>query len=164
MSMKCRAGWLLSLILAVLLGAMTWKFIIAGQTVRADDGRTVVLLTADERNKVLGEMRGLLETVQGIAQAAADGDLAEAERLARASGMAAAKGEGAIIRKLPLDFKTLGLGTHQAFDDLADFIAGTDDPLAVVGELGSLMGNCTGCHASYRLGIEGRDEAGALAK
>ena len=78
--------------------------------------------------------------------------------------MAAAKGEGAIIRKLPLDFKTLGLGTHQAFDDLADFIAGTDDPLAVVGELGSLMGNCTGCHASYRLGIEGRDDAGALAK
>ncbi len=52
-NMKCRAGWLLSLILAVLLGAMTWKFIIAGQTVRADDGRTVVLLTADERNKLL---------------------------------------------------------------------------------------------------------------
>ncbi len=159
MSLAGKLGWLLSAVLAVGLGAMSYTFLIAGQTEPHADGRTVVLLSADERNKVLGEMRGLLEAVQGITLAAVDGDMAEVQAVATSVGMAAAGGESpALIRKLPLEFKTLGLGTHQAFDDLATLAASSDDPMEVLGEMGAVMSNCTSCHAGYRLGIEGADK------
>ncbi len=158
MKLGCKLGWLLSLVLAIGLVAMAYTFLVAGTTEPHADGRTVVLLSADERNKVLGEMRGLLETVQGITLAAIDGDMEEVQGLATAVGMAAASGESpALIRKLPLEFKTLGLGTHQAFDDLATLATVTNDPLEILGEMGKVMGNCTSCHAGYRLGIEGAD-------
>lgn len=62
-----------------------------------------------------------------------------------------------MIGKLPLDFMTLGMGTHKAFDALADTAENTDDPLVVLGELGDVMNRCTGCHSGYRFGIEGED-------
>jgi len=158
MKLACKLGWLLSLALAIGLAAMSYTFLIKGATEPHADGRTVVLLAADERNKVLGEMRGLLETVQAITLAAVDGDMETVQTLASASGMAAARGESAsIISKLPLSFKKLGLGTHQAFDELATLATVTSDPLDILREMGAVMGNCTSCHAGYRLGIEGAD-------
>ncbi len=158
MSHAGRLGWLISLVLAVALGWMSYNFIIVGQTEPHADGRTVVLLAPDERNKVLGEMRGLLETVQGITLAATEGDMAQVRALATAAGMAAAEGESAaLVGKLPLEFKTLGLRTHRAFDALAARAGDSADPLEVLGEMGKLMGNCTSCHAGYRLGVEGID-------
>ncbi len=158
MKLACKFGWLLSFALAIGLAAMSYTFLVAGTTEPHADGRTAVLVSADERNKLLGEMRGLLETVQGITLAAVDGNMEEVQSLATAVGMAAPRGESpALLRKLPLEFKTLGLGTHRAFDDLATLASVSEDPLEILGELGKVMGNCTSCHAGYRLGIEGVD-------
>mgnify|MGYP000179404161 CR=1 FL=1 len=148
----------ISLVLALALAGVGYIFVVKGNVEPHADGRTVVLLSADERNMVLGEMRGLLEAVQAVVQAATKGDMAEVSTAARAVGMVAAEGESAaMLGKIPLDFMKLGMGTHKAFDALAETADSTDDPLVVLGELGSLMDRCTSCHAGYRFGIEGED-------
>ena len=150
-----KLGWIVSLLLAIGLGAMGYIFLVKGQTVPYADGRTSVLLSPDERNKVLGEMRAILSGTRDIMDDAISGDFQAAEDQARAMGMAAASEDTAIMVKLPLDFKTQGLGLHQSFDDLADFIAANPDPLKVVDEVTALMVQCVACHDAYRLGIEG---------
>lgn len=158
MSVGCKAGWALSAVLAATLGAGAYVVVIQGNTAPYEDGRTVVLLSKDERNRVLGEMRGLLDGAKGIVQAAVAGDMATVEQEARAIGMAAAEGESpALIAKLPADFMSMGMSAHKAMDDLADLATMTDDPLEVLGALGEAMDVCTGCHAGYRLGVEGKD-------
>ena len=97
-------------------------------------------------------MRGLLEAAQAIIEASVANDMATVEAEARKVGMAAAQGESpALMAKLPLEFMTLGLGTHQAMDDLADLAATNPGKDAVLGALAETMLNCTACHASYRL-------------
>ena len=150
-----KIGWALAIVFAIGLGAMSYTFLIKGQTVPYADGRTSVLLLPDERNKVLGEMRDVLAGVQTILEDTVAGDLQAAEDQARSMGMVAAKQDTAIIAKLPLDFKSLGLGLHGSFDDLADFIGENQDPLKVVDEVSTLMVQCVACHGAYRLGIEG---------
>ncbi|SFL43805.1 hypothetical protein [Shimia aestuarii] len=158
MSLACKAGWGVSAVLAGVIVIGGYKLIVQGHTVPSEDGRTVVLLSEDERNRVLAEMRGLLEAAKGITQAAVVGDMETVAAEARAVGMAAADGESpALMAKLPLDFLQLGMSAHKAMDDLADLALTTDDPLVVLGAMGEAMEACTGCHAGYRLGVEGID-------
>jgi cytochrome c556 len=147
-----KLGWLVSLVLAVLLAAGAWLVIVPGAAVPASDGRTAIQLSEGERDKVLGEMRGLLETAQVIIEASLADDMATVETAARAAGMVAAEGESpALIAKLPLEFSKLGFATHRAMDDLADLAATNPGKDAVLGALADTMLNCTACHASYRL-------------
>lgn len=154
-----KLGWILALALAIGLGGMSYVFLVKGQTVPYADGRTSILLSPDERNGVLGEMRAILAGVQEIIENSVAGDLDAARAKASAMGMAAANAESAqLIAKLPLDFKSLGLGLHGSFDDLAATIADTSDPLVVLDEVGTLMVQCVACHDAYRIGIEGEQD------
>lgn len=151
-------AWATAAALAVALGGMSYTFLIHGNVEPHADGRTAVLLLPDERNLVLSEMRGLLEGVQAIVQASVAGDMQSVATTATSVGMIAAQGESPqLISKLPLEFKTLGLGTHADFDELAQLAGVTDDPLEVLSSLGKIMDKCVTCHAGYRLGIEGAD-------
>ncbi|PCH72370.1 MAG: hypothetical protein COC12_06290 [Rhodobacteraceae bacterium] len=147
-------------LIAALLGGV--YLVMVPQNIKTHaDGRSVVLLNQNERNKVLGEMRGLLETVQVVVQAATMGDMEAVAAASSAVGMAAAQAESpALIAKLPFEFKTLGMSTHRAFDSLAETAQGTDDPTVVLTELGNIMDNCVACHSGYRLGVEGADNEG----
>ena len=159
MGLACKAGWGLSAILAGVIAVGGYRIFVGGNTVPYADGRTVVLLNSDERNRVLGEMRALLEGAKGIVQASAAGDMATVAAEARAVGMAAAEAESpAMMAKLPGDFLTLGMSAHQAMDDLADMAEGGAEPMEVLKALGEAMDVCTGCHAGYRLGVEGVDD------
>ena len=159
MGLACKAGWGVSAVLAAVLVVGGSKVFVGGNTVPYSDGRTVVLLSSDERNRVLGEMRMLLEGAKGIVQASVKGDMAAVAQEARAIGMAAAKGESpALMAKLPGEFLTMGMSAHKAMDDLADLAGTTDDPMKVLEALGEAMEVCTGCHAGYRLGVEGIDD------
>ena len=152
MGKSCKFCWGLSAVLIAGLAYGAYKFIVVGSVETGVDGRSVVLLSPDERLKVLGEMRGLLEAVQTITSALVDGDMKTVETTARSVGMAAAEGESpAMMAKLPLEFKRLGMSTHKAFDDLADLAAGGAVPMAVLGNLSTLMLNCTSCHQGYQL-------------
>ncbi|NOR61457.1 MAG: hypothetical protein GQ535_03045 [Rhodobacteraceae bacterium] len=147
---------ILNIVFIAVIAVGAYKFIIAGSTEVADDGRTAILLEAGERDFVLGEMRLFLETVQGVVAAVAENDMAKVAELSTAVGMASTGGEtAALIGKLPLDFKTLGLATHALFDDLATEATDIGDPTVVTASLGVLMENCTSCHAGYRFDVAG---------
>lgn len=160
---SCKLCWGLSALLAALLtgfvGFAGYTFVFGKTAGIADDGRTAIVLRAEERDFILMEMRGLLEAVQAITQGVVDNDMAGVASSAHAVGMAATGGEtAALIAKLPLEFKTLGMATHQAFDDLGNEAADMGDPQVVLGRLSGLMENCTSCHAGYRFDV---DEANA---
>ena len=89
------------------------------------DTRVGITLLPVERDFVLSEMRLLLEGLQGIISGLANDNFEEVKVAARGSGMAVAQDVNpALILKLPLEFKTIGMGVHKSFDILADNIKG----------------------------------------
>jgi cytochrome c556 len=145
---------ILNIVFAGVIALGAYKFIFAGSVEVADDGRTAIIVQAGERDFLLGEMRGFLEAVEGIVAAIAADDLETVASLSTSVGMAATGGEtAALIGKLPLDFKTFGLATHALFDDLAAEATAGGDRMAVAASLGALLGNCTTCHAGYRIDV-----------
>ncbi len=151
MKQWCRLCWGLSALLALIVAAMGYMFLIRGSTVASEDERTAIALSAGERDLVLGEMRGFLESVQQISAGLAEDDPASVAEAAGKAGMGATAGVPvALMGKLPLEFKRLGLDTHQAFDALAREAKGAGDMRALQARLGTLLLNCTTCHAGYR--------------
>lgn len=142
----------------ILLGVVLVGFylvVVRGSVSQAEDGRTAVHVTAAERIGVLEDMRGMLEGVQAIAEATAEGDMAAVETAARALGSAKAEAQApSFMAKLPLEFKTLGLSTHAAFDSIADAAAAGAEPQQITAALGEALLNCTACHASYLFDVE----------
>ncbi len=150
--------WLAILVLLAGLGFMTNKFIIAGKTIPSKDDRTAILVTAEERTMILGEMRKFLETIQGISEATAKGDLETVAMLAIDMGNESPNVSPSLMGKLPIEFKSLGSATHGLFTDLGETAKG-GDANAVLRDMGNLMLNCTSCHADNKFVIEGTAEA-----
>lgn len=116
------------------------------------DARQRLALGPAERDKVLAEMRGMLESVSAIVQGLAAGDSVRAESAARASGMAVAvDADPRLMQSLPPEFRRLGMQTHKGFDGLADRINGGAARENILGALGALTANCVACHAAWRL-------------
>jgi mono/diheme cytochrome c family protein len=123
--------------------------------VAAEKSRQAIILTEKERSLVLLEMRGFLESVQSITSALAKDDWAGIAKAAKKSGRAE---QGAMPpslgKKLPKEFKILGMKTHQAFDALALDSKEMEDKQQTLEQLGSLMKNCVSCHAIFKFEIE----------
>lgn len=155
---SCKFCWLVSLVLAVAIAAMGYLFIVRGDVGESQDGRTAIMLEGVERDLVLKEMREFLETVEEITGALGEGDMETVAQAALKVGSAAAGGVPlTLMSKLPIEFKTLGLETHKAFDDLAQMATQSGDIKVVVANLSQVLGNCTTCHAGYRLAVEGTE-------
>ena len=58
--------------------------------------------------------------------------------------------------KLPIEFKQLGFDTHTKFDQLAMDAEDLEDGNHALSQLATLMENCVGCHAAYRLNISSK--------
>jgi hypothetical protein len=128
----------------------------------ADDPRTVVYLTAGQRNLLLGEMRALLAATQGVMANLANERYAAAADQAESVGMRMAREVGGehpdIIRKLPVEMRKLGFGVHGDFDALAEFLRGDGpDRDEAYRRIGETFEKCVACHATYRLGVNGQD-------
>lgn len=150
-----KLSYLLNIVLIGIVGFGVYKFI-NGNTEATDDGRTAIVVTFEEREFLLADMRTFLETVQAIVAATGEGDMAAVAEIASANGRAATGNTpAALLAKIPLDMKQLGFGTHDRFDALAALATESNDPTKVTIELGDLMTNCTGCHAGYRFDVEG---------
>ncbi len=152
---NCKFCWAVTGVSVILMVGMAYVFLVQGAVEEGEDGRTAVLLSPAEHNKVLGEMRGLLEAVQTITVALVDEDMESVTATAHSVGMAAARAESpAMLAKLPLDFKALGMSMHKAFDDLGQEAADMGDGKEIQRKLGALLEKCTSCHAGYQLKIE----------
>ncbi len=144
-------------IAAVVLWIMTltaagWLFV-KGWTVKGSDGRTEILLVPVERDQILAEMRQLLKAVDVLVRGLGEPkpDRKEMEAAARGVGMKmAADTEPAIMAKLPLPFKQLGMSIHKDMDALADAIAQQEGSQQILQRLSSMTARCTACHDMYR--------------
>ena len=144
--------WIAIVLLLGILIAGVLKVVVLGNTEKAADGRTAVLLDSAERQAVLGEMRLLLETTQSVVEGLAHNDPAAVEAASRRVGSDAIATMDVRLRaKLPLEFKKLGFATHYAFDDIADMAKQGKPAKTIQLKLSETMNNCIACHASYQL-------------
>lgn len=147
----------LALACALALGVCLYLFVFRGAVAPSSDGRIAILLTPGERDLVLAEMRAFLASTQTILSAAAQGELAPAVAAARQVGAQAQTGVPAsLMGKLPIEFKTLGLATHRAFDQLALDAQDLGDPDQTLEALAEILAKCVGCHAAYRIDVAGQ--------
>jgi len=141
-------------LLILIIGGGAYKFIFQGSVTESTDGRISIQLNTDERHLVLEEMRMFLVSVQQITKAATENDMKTIADSARKVGKAAqAAVPGSLIGKLPIEFKKLGFDTHLKFDELALNADDFGDSTQILIQLSTLMENCVGCHAAYRIDI-----------
>ncbi|MDH4328415.1 MAG: hypothetical protein OEV77_07825 [Nitrospira sp.] len=140
----------------VTLAAGGWLFV-KGWTTTGSDGRVEILLAPVERDQILAEMRQLLKAVDGVVRGLGESqpDLQAMQGAARAAGMdMAADVEPAIMAKLPLPFKQMGMSIHSDMDALADAIARQETPQQILRRVSSITARCTACHDMYRFAVE----------
>jgi hypothetical protein len=143
--------WIIIILLLILSGVLIKKFV-SGSVAPSEDGRTNVILTKDERNLILDEMRAFLVSVQGVSQAITENNMDKVAELAHKAGMAAEENTpGALLQKIPLGMKKLGFGTRGLFDEISENAKTTKDTTLARKQLDALMNNCIACHAIYRL-------------
>lgn len=141
------------LLWAVTIAVFAW-FFIRGNIAPGTDGRTAVVLKADERDLVLREMRGLLSATQGIMEGIVQGDMKQVIQSSRSAGMAAAANVDvplALMAKLPLPFKTLGMSVHQSMDEIAKAAESGKPAPELLKMLSDTVSKCVACHAGWQL-------------
>ncbi len=146
---------LLAIVLWVATVAVFAWFFVRGTTTAGTDGRTAVVLAPAERALVLGEMRGLLSASQQVVQGIQQGDMKLVAQSARAAGMGSAVDVNpALMAKLPVAFKSLGMNVHHDMDDLALAAESGKSQTELLGMLSATMSKCVGCHAAWQLKAE----------
>jgi hypothetical protein len=142
----------------VTIGVAGW-FFVQGWTTQGTDGRIQIVVAPTERDLILGEMRLLLKAVHGVVTGLAvqnqEAGRAQIEQAARSAGMAiAADVNPALMAKLPLPFKQMGISIHKDMDALADAIVQKETPQQILQRLSSMTARCTTCHDLYRFSAE----------
>jgi len=140
------------------IGVAGW-FFVQGWTTKSTDGRTVIVLAPAERDLVLGEMRMLLKAVHavvtGLAGQDQEANRAQMEQAARSAGMHMAEDVNpALMAKLPLPFKQMGMSIHHDMDALADAVTHKETPQQILQRLSNMTARCTTCHDMYRFSAE----------
>lgn len=132
-------------------------FFVKGWTTKGTDGRIEIVLAMAERDQILAEMRQLLKAVDSIVRGLGEPqpDLRMMEEAARKVGMTmAADVNPAIMAKLPLPFKQMGMSIHKDMDALADAVVQQETPQQLLQRVSSMTARCTACHDLYRFSLE----------
>jgi hypothetical protein len=142
----------------VTIVAAGW-FFVQGWTTPGKDGRMQIVLAPTERDLILGEMRMLLKAVHGVVTGLAGqdqgADRTQIEQAARSAGMGmAADVNPALMAKLPLPFKQMGMSVHKDMDALADAVVQKETPRQILQRLSSMTARCTTCHDLYQFSVE----------
>lgn len=150
--MKSNKIALIALLLWVAAIAVFAWFFIRGNTTAGTDGRTAVVLQTAERDLILTEMRGLLSSTQGILEGANQGDMKRIIQASRAAGMAAAADVNpALMAKLPLEFKSLGMSVHRDMDEIAKAAEGGSPAAEILKMTSNTLTKCVACHSAWQL-------------
>ncbi len=156
--MKARFCMVAVVLWVVTLIGAGW-FFVNGWTAKGADGRMEILLAPNERDLILGEMRQLLKAVHGVVTGVAGqdqpADRQQIEQAARAAGMGMAVDVNpAIMAKLPLPFKQMGMSIHRDMDALADAVVNKETSQQILQRLSNMTARCTTCHDLYRFGVD----------
>lgn len=147
-----KIAWIAIALWGLSAAVFVW-FFVHGHTVPGTDQRTAVVLKAEERQLILQEMRGLLLATHDILDGISRDDMALVAKAARSAGMAAAADVNpALMAKLPLQFKSLGISVHQDMDSLAGAAESGSSGPELLKMLTATTSKCVACHASWQLG------------
>ena len=151
----CKMCWGVVAVLVLVIVGGAYKFMIQGVTEQSSDGRMAIKLNENEKNLVLEEMRAFLTSTQQIVASINNKDMKQVGKSARAVGRAAQDAvPGTLMGKLPMEFKKLGVDTHNKFDVMAMDAEQLEDSGHSMNQLAELLQNCVACHASYRIELE----------
>jgi hypothetical protein len=143
---------LIIVVLLAVIAGLLYKFIVAGDTRPAPDGRTAIELAPAERSQVLAEMRDYVLAVQQIVQGLAEGDARKVEAAALPVGSKAMKRMSMqLMAKLPYRYKQTGFGQHRDFDTIAIMAHQGKSIRDIQIKLADAMNRCVSCHADYQL-------------
>jgi cytochrome c556 len=77
------------------------------------------------------------------------------EQAARSAGMHMAEDVNpALMAKLPLPFKQMGMSIHADMDALADAVIQKETSQQILQRLSNMTARCTACHDMYRFSTE----------
>jgi len=145
----------IALILWLITIAIFAWFFIRGNTTRGTDSRTAVVLKTSEREFILAEMRGLLSATQGIMDASNQGDLQRIIKISKSVGMgSAADVNPALMEKLPIEFKRLGMSVHHDMDQIAEAAGQVTQVPEIQRMLSNSLLKCVACHSAWQLKSE----------
>jgi len=115
------------------------------------DKRMEISLLPEERELVLGEMRSLLAGLKGIIKGLSIDDFELVKKSAIGNGMGMAQDVNpALIAKLPMSFKAMGMGVHKSFDKLATTIPGATSK-EILKDVDIIMSSCVACHSTFKI-------------
>jgi hypothetical protein len=148
---RIRAPWTVESLALHTQAVLQGAFILA----KAKDGATVaaaIILEPDERAMMLREMREFVAGLQFAADALSRDDMPGVAKASRGMGTARAHDVPiAMMGKLPLEFKTLALGTHRDFDGIAADAGANGTPKHTLAQLADFLRKCVACHAGYQI-------------
>lgn len=134
--------------------ALIYFFFYKGDTIKMTDERTAIKITAQNREFVLAEMRGFLESIrdinEGMSQNNSKKIIAAGEKAGSGIIEDAPKG---LLKTLPIGFKTLGLDTHSKFDALAKMARENYKQEEAQKQVTQILNNCTACHRSFKFQV-----------
>ena len=116
----------------------------------AVDVRQRVEIPRAQRNEILAEMRGMLESLRGILFGLAIGDLAAVRKAAAASSVEASANPE-LDRRLPKVFLQFRFQTHDGFNSLADEARSGSAQAVLLTKVAGITNNCVGCHQAFRV-------------
>lgn len=120
----------------------------------AKDGRSEIKMTPENREYVMAEMRGFLESVQKINEGIAKNDPKIIEKVGHESGSCKVDGvPKGLVKSLPLGFKKMGFETHELFDVMAKMAQENYDRQQTQEKLNQLLNNCVACHKTYKISV-----------
>jgi len=139
-------------VLLLVIAAMAYKFIVAGSTEKAEDGRVAILLDPGERALMLREMRAFVAGLQLMTNALSRDDMQDVAKIAREMGTARTHDVPlAMMGKLPLAFKTLAFSVHGGFDTIATDAEKIGKPKRTLAQLSDVLQKCVACHSAYQV-------------
>jgi hypothetical protein len=149
---KSRKPTLIIVVLIAVIAGLLYRFIFAGDTRPAPDGRSAILLSPTERAQTLAGMRDDVLAVQQIVQGLANGDMRQIEAGALPVGSKAMDRVGMqTLAKFPYEYKQRAYGLHQDFDTIAIMAHQGKSTKTIQLKLADAMNRCISCHADYQL-------------
>ncbi|MBE7413003.1 MAG: hypothetical protein L6Q54_03765 [Leptospiraceae bacterium] len=148
------SGWILWIVSVIFFISIFAR----GKKVISEDKRIAILLNPSEKELVLSEMRTLLTVIHETLILLSKEDYNAAAKKSKEGGMDLvenlAAAEKSILLKIPIEFKKLGFGTHEAFDNFSKSILEKKPYPILMKELGELTSRCVACHSAYKLELE----------